>query len=167
MDGQLSFPGAPDDWFRMAAEAGFSLLELLVVIVLIGILAAIAIPSFVSQKGKANDVSAKELARTAQTTAATYGTDHRDDYSGLSVTVLQGYEATLPNCPSSNACLVSAAGTNTPSSYTVVTAATSGDQYTISYSGGTALRTCSLAAGAAPTGSGCANGTAAAGSGTW
>ena len=45
-------------------------------ILIIGILAAIAIPSFLNQKSKANDAQAKELARTAQTTAETIATDN-------------------------------------------------------------------------------------------
>ena len=69
---------------RSSDEGGFTLIELLVVILIIGILAAIAIPSFLSQKSKATDASAKELARTAQTTAETYATDHGGNYAGMS-----------------------------------------------------------------------------------
>ena len=68
---------------RAEEEKGFTLIELLVVILIIGILAAIAIPSFLNQKTKATDASAKELARTAQTAAETYATDHNGNYTGL------------------------------------------------------------------------------------
>src|SRR5262249_38605522 len=80
---------------RSKEESGFTLIELLVVILIIGILAAIAIPSFLSQKGKASDSSAKELARTAETTAETYATDHSGSYEGLTTKVLKEYEPTI------------------------------------------------------------------------
>src|SRR5947199_10332220 len=62
---------------RAANEKGFTLIELPVVILIIGILAAIAIPSFLNQKGKANDANAKAVVRTAQTAEETYFTDNQ------------------------------------------------------------------------------------------
>src|SRR5664279_3825624 len=80
---------------RSTDEQGFTLIELLVVVLIIGILAAIALPSFLSQKSKATDASAKELARTARTTAETYATDHAGNYAGISPAVLKEYEPTI------------------------------------------------------------------------
>src|SRR5437867_7356710 len=79
---------------RSSDEGGFTLIELLVVILIIGILAAIAIPSFLSQKSKASDSSAKELARTAETTAETYATDNGGIYTGMNAAELQKYQPT-------------------------------------------------------------------------
>ncbi len=79
---------------RAEDEKGFTLIELLVVILIIGILAAIAIPSFLNQKGKANDAAAKSQARTAQTAAETYGTDN-NGYARMTVGSLQTIESTL------------------------------------------------------------------------
>ncbi len=60
---------------RMQDEKGFTLIELLVVILIIGILAAIALPAFLNQREKAQDSAAKSDARTAQTAMETYYTD--------------------------------------------------------------------------------------------
>jgi type IV pilus assembly protein PilA len=65
---------------RVQEEKGFTLVELLVVMLILGLLAAIAIPSFFNQRDKAKDADAKEQVRTAQTAIETYATDHDGVY---------------------------------------------------------------------------------------
>src|SRR4051812_33550639 len=80
---------------RMASEKGFTLIELLVVMLIIGILAAIAIPTFFNQKQKASDSSAKEMAHSAQVALETYATDHNGSYLNADVAALQAIEPTI------------------------------------------------------------------------
>ena len=97
---------------RSKDEGGFTLIELLVVILIIGILAAIAIPSFLNQKGKAQDSSAKTQAASAQTAMETYATDHNGSYEGASVAELQAIEPTLKDKSSAELVAAEAKGAN-------------------------------------------------------
>ncbi|HEX8102966.1 MAG TPA: prepilin-type N-terminal cleavage/methylation domain-containing protein [Solirubrobacteraceae bacterium] len=80
---------------RAQDEKGFTLIELLVVILIIGILAAIAIPSFLGQRDKANDSRAKADVRSAQTAMETYYTDTQS-YTGATLPKLQEIEPSIP-----------------------------------------------------------------------
>ncbi len=123
-------------------ESGFSLLELLVVMLVIGVLAAIAIPSFLNQKNKAIDAQAKEVVVMAQTAAETVATDNNGTYSKVEPSELHREEPALRIASSTTDAYLSAA-TGKATEYTVTAMATSGDELTISRSAtGSIARTC-------------------------
>jgi type IV pilus assembly protein PilA len=144
---------------RAEDEQGFTLIELLVVILIIGILAAIAIPSFLNQKTKANDASAKELARTGETVAETYATDNNGLYTGMTNVVLHGLEPTIQTATGNNNAYLSAATPDsTNKGYTVTATATDGNTFSIVRADdGSITRTCTPTATGASSG-GCVGG---------
>jgi type IV pilus assembly protein PilA len=139
---------------RTQGDGGFTLIELLVVILIIGILAAIALPAFLGQRQKAQDTDAKTVARNAATAAETYYTDG-ESYQGMTLAKLQAIEPTLPATLA-----VSVDADN--QGYSVEATSKTNSKFKITRANtGTSSRTCTGAT------AGCKGGTAAADSGTW
>ena len=114
---------------RTQGESGFTLVELLVVMLILGLLAAIAIPAFFNQRTKAQDAEAKSTAKTAQTAMETYATDNNGSYAAADRAKLKAIEPTLSSASSgANAITTLTVASN---AYTITVTSDSGNTFTI------------------------------------
>jgi prepilin-type N-terminal cleavage/methylation domain-containing protein len=150
MHGQMS---------RYDREDGFALIELLVVCLIVGLLAMIAIPAFLKRRSNANDAGAKGMLNTSAQSAVAYGLTN--GYATMTPAKLKAIEPSINTNPNGQAVLVNATPTVTGYILTVVSA--SADTFNLTNSSGQMTKTCLVAASngntATNTGGGCNSGT--------
>ena len=121
------------------SEAGFTLIELLVVMLILGILAAIALPAFFNQREKAGDAKAKETAHSAQVATETYYTDNNGSYTGVSLAALSAIEPTIDDSEESP---IAVEDNEAGDGYTIEVESSTGNMFTIENDAGELLFTC-------------------------
>jgi type IV pilus assembly protein PilA len=115
-------------------ERGFTMIEILVVLTIVAILAAVGLPAFMAQRSKAQDTDAKSAATVAAGTLEAYYQDH-DSYTGATPAALEGIEPSLKQARG-------LAVTPAADGYTLSVDSATGTAFTVKRDAGSTERTC-------------------------
>jgi type IV pilus assembly protein PilA len=118
-------------------DRGFTMVELLVVVLMVSILALIALPSFIGQRTKGHDAEAHAIIRTAQLAVRTYETDH--DTFNATRADLEAIEPTIGEATGGFAV------SGTATTYKITEHSASGTDFTLERdASGTITRSCTV-----------------------
>jgi type IV pilus assembly protein PilA len=73
---------------KLREEEGFTLIEMITVVIILGVLLAIAVPAYLSFRDRATNTSAQANIRAAVPGVEAFGLDHQGDYTGMTLAVL-------------------------------------------------------------------------------